>query len=90
MEYHAIVIIAIAIAIAVGLGMPLELPIQKTCHRIVAISTFNLVSVYGAISAFFVRDFDNLFTLPVLGACITANIIKPRMLKDNDVAQAIH
>lgn len=82
----------ITLAIALGLGMLVGLQRQKSDHEMAGVRTFTLISIMGVISAFLARDYGNPFIIPIIGVCltallVTANIIKVKSLKDNDIGQ---
>ncbi|HLS31144.1 MAG TPA: MgtC/SapB family protein [Flavobacteriaceae bacterium] len=82
----------ITLAIALGLGMLVGLQRQRSDHEMAGVRTFTLISIMGVVSAFLARDYGNPFIIPIFGICltallVTANIIKVKNLKDNDIGQ---
>lgn len=82
----------ITLAIALGLGMLVGLQRQRSDHEMAGVRTFTLISIMGVVSAFLARDYGNPFIIPIFGICltallVTANVIKVKNLKDNDIGQ---
>lgn len=82
----------ITLGIALGLGMLVGLQRQKSEYEMAGVRTFTLISIMGVVSGLMAREYENPFIIPIFGVClaallVTANIIKVKTSKDDDIGQ---
>lgn len=82
----------ITLGIALGLGMLVGLQRQKSEYEMAGVRTFTLISIMGVVSGLMAREYENPFIIPIFGIClaallVTANIIKVKTSKDDDIGQ---
>lgn len=80
------------LGIAFGLGLLVGLQRQKAQEEMAGVRTFTLISIFGVMSGFLTREYDNPFILPALGLALAgmlgvANVIKLKKNEDTDIGQ---